>query len=301
MSILTKQRIDETVLAADKLSINSWFSFSWIKQKLTGQDSDQKKAFTLYQQSYNDYLSIAEYEYAGDVSLKLADLSKTFGSGTESYDYYQKCIDCYRKARKSEKLVTVCNIVAGILERNNGIDRSKHLTELGKIYEEENRYDESIKLYLRASEICGNDNNIDLLCKVADMYIIYKNDVEKSRDIYTKILSRLGNDNIGNVLSIDYTFMLLLLELNMHAKKGSHIPDKLLHDKTDNYPMFKDSYEYHLLNNCINAYNNGDVNEFVKNVKFYDSIYKLNHAKMKLLNEIRQVTENKKYIGTAIY
>ena len=310
MSILTKEQIDEAMIYADQLAKNnSWFSLSWIISKITGSDTDQTKALNLYKKSYDDYLLIHDYESSAYVALKVASLSKIFNYETEEvYDWYQKCAINFKKINQCERSVKVCNSLIAELEnecrKNNKFKKlavnigAECLEDMGKIYEENQKYKESIKSYTDASDICEDAKSIELLCKVADIHISKNNNIESAKDIYLKILSKLKKDDFSAVLSIDYIFMLLLCEFNLHVKKNAVFS---LEEKVKLYPVFKNSNEYHLLNNCINAYKESDTNEFTKVVNSYDAIYKLNPVKMRLLDDIRRVSDCKKYIGTAIY
>lgn len=212
------------------------------------------------------YKQIKYYDDAGKAYEKSAKLYDTLNQSRESTEQYLNAAKCYKGQ------IQIDNYNLAINQCIKGMNFKKAMKiciDLGKIYENDNNFNKSIHMHMKAYEY----GEMDLMsqCEKNELFIklanlgIKNGDYKFSHEIYRNLI----NENINNETKLlryrmnNFIFRFILCEFILQTEHHSSIEmAQYIGDLIKKYNLlwasFEISNEYKLLIECVNVCSNDD-------------------------------------------
>jgi len=276
----------EQISKADKLQNNN-------KKHFWYDASKKQEALEIFKGVYTKLLIQRDYKRCAETAVKMAELYDYCDDRFYANDSYKKAADCYLKDGQIDKSAeTYLYTISRFEEDGKLSSAARSCEELALVYHNNNKLKQAINIYKKSSDFYEADgrilNSLKLLKVVANIYIEL-GEFEEARNIYKKIIS--VPDASQNKLSFDDNlYMLSLCEFYLFSKCNNIKELELLLDTYVNIsPSFETCREYSLINKCIGAFINGNIDDFTEALVNYDCVKKLSDTQVNVYNEIKNI------------
>lgn len=262
---------------------------------LFGGGSKYEEAAEIYSNAAAQYKISKNWEKAGDAYLQAAEMSKLAKNEGDATEYYTQAAQAYRKTNPEEAL-RVYNLAATMqMEQNKFSTAAKIYKNIAELCEEDRNYKGAIDAFLHSAdcyiaEDASTSANQSLL-KVAH-YSAMLEDYKKAIDLYEQVaLSSLDNQLLSWGAKEHY-FKAMLCHLVLASKSASahHAMDdaEVAFDKyKGNYPAFEGSRECKMIEKCLDALKEGEVEKFQDAIVEFDTFSRLDDWKAGLLIQVK--------------
>ena len=178
-----------------------------------------------------------------------------------------------------------------LMNANRFSSAAKLWKDVGELYEKDYMIKYAIEAYEKAAQCYDTEdskaNASSIRVKIASL-CAELNDYKKAIDIYEQVSKQALDTNVGRWSVTSYMFKALLCRFAMLSNKGNISDMYTVLDKyIDIHPQFDGTRECKLIQNCIAAYDNNDLDTYTDEVMKFDEILKLDNWTAKILLDIK--------------
>ncbi|CUM62664.1 uncharacterized protein PRCAT00000218001 [Priceomyces carsonii] len=247
-----------------------------------------EEASDLFIQAGNLYRLKKEFKEAGDQFVKAADIQEGLGNHNDVANNLVEAYKCYKGVSPSEGIQSLSKAIHIFLTQNGQFRRAANFTgDLAELYESVGDTENAIKSYEQAGDYYVTDHAEALsnksYLKCADLCAL-KEDYKKAVELYDTLIKNLLGNNLTKWSLKDYFFKSILCILCLHDTIEAL-------KKSENYlmeePSWQSTREYKLIQDILDAIEQGDVQLFSDKVFEYDQFSKLDKLKTQLLLTIK--------------
>lgn len=218
---------------------------------------------------------------AAECYLKVAELSEKLKQEHDAATAYVNAAKCYKGISSADAVRMFKMAVEMHMENNRFATAAKMYKEIAELEEKEMNLEAALVAYQDSADCYFNEDSTtsgnQMLLKVAEM-AASSADYSRAIQIYEKVANSSLDNNLLKWSVKDYYFKASLCNLAMGAKTGDMAKTtESLEKYMDLHPAFEDSRECKLIQSCLEAVNDGDVEAFTGHVFKYDSVYKLDN------------------------
>jgi len=250
-------------------------------------------AMELYDKAAAQFKITKQWDEAGDAYIKQAECAEKIGNQGEAITAYTNAGKAYKNGNVKEA-VKAFKIAADMRMQGNAFQQAGKLhLEIAGIEEKNLNVKGAIKAYTDAADCFQAEGSVpsenQALLKVAELSAA-EQDFERAIMIYEKVAAVALESTLLKYSAKDYFFKASLCQLVVCAKHGDM---KMLETKLERYkdqhPAFDGDRSCKLVEACMKAFEDDDVDSFTDAVYAYDKITKLDHWHSGLLLIVKKV------------
>jgi alpha-soluble NSF attachment protein len=231
-------------------------------------------------------------EAAGDTYARAGEIcEKNIKDENEASTNYVNAAKAYKNSNASKAMKYFQISTNMLMEHNRFSSAAKLWKEVAELYEKDLQYRYASEAYEKAATCYeAEDSKANAsACKIKVAQLAAElEDYKKSIEIYEQVSRQALDTNVGRWSVTKYLFAALLCQFALSAKKGdlSRLENKL-EKYRDMHPQLDGTREARLIENCIQAFNEDDVDKYTDEVMRYDEILKLDNWTAKILLDIK--------------
>jgi alpha-soluble NSF attachment protein len=262
---------------------------------LFGGGNKYEDSAELYTNAAAQYKIAKAWEKAGDAYLQAAEMLKIAKDESGATENYANAAQAYRKVDPVEAL-RVYNLAATMhMEQNHFSTAAKLYKNIAELSEEDRNYQGAIDAYSKAADCYEAEDQktsrSQSLLKIAH-YSAMLEDYKKAIDIYEEVaLASLDNQLLAWGAKEHYfKAMLCQFVLAVKSSSANHKFDdaeNALEKYKSNYPAFEGSRECKMVEQCLAALKEGEVEKFQDAIVDFDTFSKLDDWKAGLLIQVK--------------
>jgi len=292
---MSDNRADEYVKQAEKKMSSSGGLFSKVFRDTSAM---QEEAIELYEKAAGQYKINKQWQEAGDVLFKAAELAEKMRNGPDAPGLYMNAGKAYLNSSNRDALKAFHIAVRLYMDNNRFGTAGRLYKDIAAIEEKELHPKEAMEAWEKAAQCFETDNANahagPCLLSVARL-AADEGDYKKAIDIFEKVATSALDNNSGAKWSVsEYLFKAALCCFVVDATCGGEIEPtrRALEKYIDLHPAFENSREYSaLLNPCVNAFEKNDPGAFLEAIRKYDLITKLDTWTAKLFLRVKEALE----------
>lgn len=247
-----------------------------------------EEATDLYIQAANQYRLTKDYDQAGHQFVKAANIQKQLKNHNDVANNLVEAYKCFKDVSPHDAIDSLSQAIHIFLTQNGQFRRAANFTmDLGELYESITDLPNAIKSYEQAGDYFVTDHAEALsnkaYLKCADLSAL-SNDYSKAIELYDNIIKK----SVGNSLSKwnlkDYFLKSILCILCLGDSIEAR---KKLDSFANEEPSFEATREFKLINDILEAIDQGDNQMFTDKVFEFDQFSKLDKLKTQLLLKIK--------------
>lgn len=253
-----------------------------------------EEATDLYIQAANQYRLNKEFQNAGKQFVKAADLQKQLLNHNDVANHLIEAYKCFKAVSPAEAIDSLSQAIHIFLTQNGQFRRAANFTmDLAELYESINDTKSAVKSYEQAGDYFVTDHAEALsnkaYLKCADLSAV-SGDYRKAIELYDNVIKNLLGNNLTKWNLKDYFFKTILCTLCMDdAIEASKRSAGYLNEE----PSWESTREYKLVQEILEAIDQGDVQGFLDKVFEFDQFSKLDKLKTLLLLKIKNTVVEK--------
>lgn len=253
-----------------------------------------ENAIKYYEKARLVYQLDKEWEKCVDMIFKILECYQhtSFYNDIDIADCYVGIANCYNNIKNYEEYIRYLEISNKIYLENNYLSKvSKNYNLIAQSYETNNNIKKAInyyekQLWIEQSNLTNNTNtstinNINL--KLGELHIQNKN-YSQTIEYFNTVLKYYSTHDLFSKYKVDS--LLLTIMLAYICNDDNVLTSKMLDDYIKNYNDFMKSKEYKLLINIINAFNDNNIEDFNKSLKFILSLTNIQKHLLKVIENI---------------
>jgi alpha-soluble NSF attachment protein len=253
-------------------------------------------AMELYDKAAAQFKMTKQWDEAGDAYIKMAECAEKLSNEGEAVAAYTNAAKAYKNGNSKEAIKTFRIAAEMRMESNQFQQAAKLHQEIAAIEEKNLNIKGAIKAYTDAADCFQSEGSVpsenQALLKVAEL-CAGEEDYVRAITIYEKVAAAALESTLLKYSVKDYMFKAALCQLVLCAKDGDM---KTLEDKLEKYkdqhPAFDGDRSCKLLEACMKAFEDEDVEAFTNHVFNYDKIYKLDNWTASLLLIVKKILKN---------
>jgi len=253
----------------------------------------EEEALEMYNKAAAQFKLSKQWKEAGDVYLKMAELSEKIKNETEAINFYQSAGKAYQNCDSKEaiKVFRLCTKLHMAADRFSTAARD--WKEIAKMEEKEDRNKEAAEAWEKAATCHEAENgkaaatqcwsNVARICaSMAD----YKRAIE----LYEKCAAQSLETDLGRWSAAEYLYKASLCRFVLESKSGEcKETTEALEKYVDMHPAFENAREYKFLKAILDAFQKDDIDKFTDVVAKFDAVLKLDNWTSKLLLKVKDV------------
>lgn len=247
-----------------------------------------EEASDLYVQAGNMYRLNKDFSSAGLQFVKAAELQKKLNNLNDVSNHLVEAYKCFKSVSPNDAILALKEAIHIFLTSNGQFRRAANFQmDLAELYESIDDVENASESYEKAGDYFSTDHAPSLsnkaYLKCADLNAL-KGNYLKARDHYDTVIK----NSLGNALTKwslkDYFFksVLCILCADDTVEAG-----KRMEKYADEEPSWPSTREYKLIQEIMEAIENGDTQAFSDKVYEYDQFSKLDKLKTQLLLKIK--------------
>jgi alpha-soluble NSF attachment protein len=265
-----------------------------LKQKwVISNAAKYEAAMELYDKAAAQFKISKQWDDAGEAYVKMAECAEKLGNETEAVAAYTSAGKAYKNGNTKEA-IKYFRIAAEMRMAANAFQQAAKLhQEIAGVEEKNLNLKGAIKSYNDAADCFHAEGSVpsenQALLKVAELSAT-EEDYQRAIMLYEKVAAAALESTLLKYSAKDYFFRAGLCQFVVCAKSDDM---KVLEEKLDKYkdqhPAFDGDRSCKLLENCMKAFDDNDVDAFTEHVYTYDKIYKLDNLITSLLLTIKKI------------
>jgi len=268
------------------------------EKKLSGfslfTQSRKEEAVELLDKASAQFKITRDWKKAGDAYIRAAEISMQLKNEMEAATFYLNAAKVFKNISSTDSIVAYTKCAMMHSDNNRFSSAAKMYQAIGELEEKEEHIEAALAAYEKSAECfqADGENANPILLKVAHFYA-QKADYKKAVELFEKVSVSSLENRLTAYSVKDYLFKSGLCHLVMSAESGDvSCMSSVLDRYKDMDPKFDGSRELKLIENIVQAYQDGDVNKFTDVVFNYDRIYKLDNWTSSLLLNIKQTIQS---------
>jgi len=225
--------------------------------------------------------------------VKMAECAEKLANQGEAITAYTNAAKSYKNGNQKEAIKWFRIAADMRMEGNQFQQAAKLHQEIGSIEEKNLNMKGAIKAYTDAADCFQSEGSVpsenQALLKVAELSAS-EEDYTRAISLYEKVAAAALDSTLLKYSCKDYFFKAALCQLVVCAKTGDM---KVLEDKLEKYkdqhPAFDGDRSCKLIESCMKAFDDDDVEAFTDQVFSYDKIYKLDNWTASLLLIVKKI------------
>jgi len=254
--------------------------------------SKYEDAVELYTKAAAQYKIEKEWDKAAEAYKEAAGIcEKNTNNQSEALQHYINAGKCYKNTSPKMAIKMFTIAVTQTQEGDKFSSAAKLWKDIAELEEKAMNPKEAIKAWTECANCytaCDSATSANsAFLKVAEL-AAEEEDYKRAIQIYEKVSASSAESSLGRWSVRDYLFKAILCHFVQGAKSGDikGATATLKKYKTD-YPMFEDSREAKLVENCLATFEDLDVEKFTGYVRDFDRMTKLDNWTAKILLEIK--------------
>eukprot|EP01006_Ploeotia_vitrea_P062851 TRINITY_DN84525_c0_g1_i1.p1 TRINITY_DN84525_c0_g1~~TRINITY_DN84525_c0_g1_i1.p1 ORF type:complete len:294 (+),score=51.34 TRINITY_DN84525_c0_g1_i1:36-884(+) len=255
-------------------------------KKFTLFGNKHEKAVDFFESAANKYKQAQEWEAAAGAFLRAADMHKKLDQKSEVVEAQNHAASMYRKCDPPKAADCLVDVWAYYDQSGKYARSAKIALEIAELYEKlPGKTAEAIQWFQTAVDNYKNEGSM-VTANQAKMKIVHYKAQQEEYDDAVNMLEEIITDYLDNNTNRMAVKNLLALSCMCLMAKGMEADD--LRSKFEGYQdldaQFNNStYEYRLIEGCIDAIEEGDVGKFQDSQDKYEDICTLEQLQTKLL------------------
>lgn len=190
-----------------------------------------------------------------------------------------------------------------LMEANRFSSAAKIWKDVGELYEKDMQPKQAAEAYEKAATCYeAEDSKANagaMKIKVAQL-AAEAEDYKKAIEIYEQVAKQALDTNVGRWSVTSYLFKALLCQFAISAEKHDLIKlENKLEKYKDMHPQLDGTRECKLIENCIDAFTQDDVDKYTDEVMRFDEILKLDNWTAGILLKVKQALQGGGDSGSA--
>jgi len=259
-------------------------------------NSSKEEAVELFDKASAQFKISKQFKGAGEAYLRAAEVSSYLKNELEACNYYTQAAKAFKNVSSSDAVRAYRICVQMHMENNRFSTAAKMYQAIAELEEKENHIRTSIEAYEKAAECFfaedSSTSGNQMLLKIAH-FAAQQEDYKKAIEIFDKVSLASLDTKLLSYSVKDYMFKASLCHFAMASKTGDVSSVTAAVDKyKDLHPAFEPTRECKLIENCVQAFQEDDVNKFTDFLFNYDKIYRLDSWTSSLLLTIKRALQN---------
>jgi len=261
-----------------------------------GAQAKTEAAMELFDKAAAQFKMMKQWDEAGDAYIKMAECAEKIGNEAEAVAAYANAGKAFKNGNTKEA-IKAFRIAADMRMTSNAFQQAGKIhIEIASIEEKNLNIKGAIKAFSDAADCFQAEGSVpsenQALLKVAELSAA-EEDYDRAIMVYEKVATAALESTLLKYSAKDYFFKASLCQLVLCAKHGDM---KVLEDKLERYkdqhPAFDGDRSCKLIESCMKAFEDDDVDAFTDHVYSYDKIYKLDHWTSALLLIVKKIIKN---------
>lgn len=247
-----------------------------------------EEASDLFVQAANQYRLMKDYDQAGKQFVRAADIQKQLKNHNDVANNLVEAYKCFKGVSPPEAIDSLSQAIHIFLTQNGQFRRAANFTlDLGELYEQIDDIPNAIKSYEQAGDYFETDHadalSTKAYLKCADLSSL-SGDYKRAVGLYDNIIKKSVGNSLSKWSLKDYFLKSILCTLCLDDVIEAQ---KKLEYYCQEDPSFPSTREYKLIENILEAIEQGDNQLYSDKVFEYDQFSKLDKLKTQLLLKIK--------------
>jgi len=265
-------------------------------KRVLSNASKYQAAMELYDKAAAQFKMTKQWDAAGDAYIKLAECAEKLGDQIEAVGAYFNAGKAYKNGDTKEA-IKAFRIAAEMRMTTNAFQQAGKIhQEIAGIEEKNLNAKGAIRSYNEAADCFhaegSGPSESQALVKVAELSAT-EEDYIRAIMLYEKVAGMALESSLLKYVAKDYFFRAALCQMAQCAKEGDM---KSLEDKLDKYkddhPPFEGDRGCKLLEGCMKAFEDDDIDAYTNHVYAFDRICKLDNWTVSLLLTVKKVLQD---------
>jgi alpha-soluble NSF attachment protein len=250
-------------------------------------------AAELYESAATQYKISKNWDKAGDAYLQAAEMMKLAKNDSEAASFYSSAAQAYKKVDSKEAL-RVYNLAASMhMERNRFSTAARMYKEIAELCEEVRDSQGAIEAYSKAADCFEAEDSkaskTQMLLKIAH-YAAVQEDYKRAVETWEEVASSSLNNTMIAWRAKDCYFNAMFCHM-LEAAQSQKFDgaENALETYKSNYPAIEGTRECKMVEQCLCAMRDGEVEAFEQTIVDLDSIIKLDDWKIEMLLKIKNI------------
>jgi len=264
---------------------------------LFSSSSKYDDACELYDKAAAQFKIDKEWEKAGQTYVKAAEICEKQKNFHEATQHYMNAAKAFKNANPKDAVKMYTIAITLQMDNNRFSSAAKLWKEVAQLEEKQMHTKEAIKAWsecatcFEADDAVASANQAHL--KVAELVSADEEDYPRAIAIYEKVAAIAAENTLSKYSVKDYMFKASLLRFAEGARKNDMKSVTANVEKyKDTYPIFEGTRECKLIESCLKAFEDEDVEKFTLSVRDYDRITRLDNWTAKILLDIKAVLQD---------
>lgn len=257
---------------------------------ITGSSNSYRleEATDLYVQAGNQYRLRKEFLEAGKQFVKAAEIQKELSNFNDQANHLIEAYKCFKGVSPKEAIEALSQAIEIFLTQNGQFRRAANFTmDLAELYESNDEPEKAVESYEQAGDYFSTDHAEALSSKAylkcADLSALHGK-YQKAIELYNIVIKNLLGNNLAKWNLKEYFLKSVLCSLCLDDVIEA---EKRMHEFASEEPSWPSTREYKLVENILNAIQEGDVQAYSDRVYEFDQFSKLDKLKTQLLLKIK--------------
>lgn len=247
-----------------------------------------EEATDLHVQAANAYRLNKDFALAGQQFVKASELQRQLNNHNDVANHLIEAYKCYKSVSPQDAIDALAKAIHIFLTQNGQFRRAANFQmDLAELYETTGDAANACLSYEKAGDYFSTDHAEALsnkaYLKCADLNALL-GEYTKARDLYDAIIKNLLGNNLTKWNLKEYFFKNILCTLCLDDIVEAQ---KRLNTFAEDEPSWPSTREYKLVEDVLEAIENGDVQAFSDRVYEYDQFSKLDKLKTQLLLKVK--------------
>jgi len=268
-----------------------------LKQKwVISNTAKFEAAMELYDKAAAQFKIQKQWDEAGEAYVKMAECAEKIGNESEAVTAYTNAGKAYKNGNTKEA-IRIFRIAAEMRMAANAFQQAAKIhQEIAGIEEKNLNLKGAIRSYNDSADCFHAEGSLpsenSALLKVAELSAT-EEDYQRAILVYEKVAAASLDSSLLKYSAKDYFFKAALCQMVVCAREDDM---KTLEQKLDKYkdlhPAFEGDRTCKLIEGCMKAFEDDDVEAYTDTVFSYDKIYKLDNWVASLLLIVKKVIKD---------
>jgi len=256
-------------------------------------NSNKEESVELFDKAAAQFKINKDWKNAAEAYLRAAEVSIILKNELEACTFYNNAAKAYKNVSSAHAVKAFKECVQLHMDTNRFSSAAKIYQQIAELEEKEDHIPAAVEACEKAAECYAADGDSttsgnQMLLKIAH-FAAQGDEYKKAIEIFEKVAIASLDNRLLQYSVKDYLFKASLCHLVMAAQSGDVSSMQAALDKyKDMQPAFDGSRECKLVESCLAAFQEDNVNKFTDVVFNYDKIYKLDNWISTLLLKVKQ-------------